>query len=456
MTEEAPLVTLVDKLLEKGLVSKQGLLEQVENVWVNRKDPTDELAKTYAKLCSIKDEPDSTERVNMARERPYNRRNTDYEQMREDRRRANIDYRHPGPQRFWRNRQGREMEIEAPSGPVWGPTYPTAIAARGPVTAPQVQNFDQGHFLYCNNLPTVTRELEQWIATMDIVLGQTYNAWDNNAKLNYIIMCLKDRALKTWTAIRNSDRYNSIVEDFNASNGKGLVIAKLIRNELLGSPNLAEDEVKRKQEVLNKLNELSCHNLASIHIYNEQYMDLMVEYGDLRNEILLNGYFSKLPREWARTLSDSYVAPASGDNLGKRQAFVAEKLKEDCRTRNRLKESSQHYWEICQALDPDMRLGYADRSNSYTRRPYRRRMSVRQPREDRKKTNFPPPPKIEEVVCYGCKQIGHYASKCPNRKPERVKVINEENLGPYRYLREPDDLIIFSDDDGYPEEWEQF
>ncbi|KAL5984435.1 hypothetical protein ACLOJK_018540 [Asimina triloba] len=206
---------------------------------------------------------------------------------------------------------------------------------------------DKGVILSCNDWNTSASEINTWESSVDIAIGMHFNDWDAEKKLGYMESTLVDNAKIAWTTFKNTTRYATFKAKFLEANGRGSFFGDFLKLEICGitNQNFAESERRKKAWIM--LQTLQICDIGRFEEYIAAYQRLYYLSGTLENEELLSLFFTKLLEPWGEAMTRDYDEISPLDTLGRRIAYVREKLSDQCIDWRMKEEARGHYANRC-------------------------------------------------------------------------------------------------------------
>ncbi|KAL5978979.1 hypothetical protein ACLOJK_018874 [Asimina triloba] len=315
---------------------------------------------------------------------------------------------------------------------------------------------------------------------MDIAIGMHFNDWDAERKLGYMESTLVGNAKKTWAAFKNIMRYVTFKTKFLEANSRGSSFGdRPAAGTAAGGATVAGRQALERHPPRH-----GPHNPeATIHATQNSTEisaapPLKIGGGDIGLYTIHPAILHQTPRTWGEAMTKGYDEISPLDTLGRRIAYVIEKLTNQC-IDWRLKESARgDMGRICAQVEiPRLTFGCDKpirrpvRRKPIRQKPIRRKRKVilkfqrykRKPGRKPKKTRFvrkkrvakgeikPQEKSTAGVKCFGCQQLGHYTNKCLSKTTAKaVKFIEEEfNMVIFSDYESDDNISLYEIDFDY-------
>ncbi len=302
--------------------------------------------------------------------------------------------------------------------------------------------------------------IEDWSKKISLLL-QTNNISDVALVETFIEYKMKGNVLNWW--LKNADAYKS--EVYNTSltqtNPVGsymVLIEKLLINEFVGIDEITAREIsdfKTQQDAKYILDNIQLCNICHFENFFCEYEKFYYRLSVGEQVHYLNTFFNKFPPLWAEELEKKWTQkpPHITQGIAGKARLVRELIQEKCRSIAFQKESKIAFQQkpCCDSrlIDIPGKWGctkYTYRKSKSKQKKYKRKSYMkfrrvipryRKPKNNskrptfrRKRSNKPNndknasfcPKGKKSCKCWVCKEEGHYANECPNRKQQAQKL----------------------------------
>lgn len=293
-----------------------------------------------------------------------------------------------------------------------------------------------GIYLDLDCISNTEEAIDKWETAFRIAVS--VNKMDIETVVSFLERTLLNSSLRYWQNL-NPDIKKVIFETDNILANIITRAVEAFRIEFCGEGNILKDPatVKKYSTALLRLQLCDiCEIDRYICVFQDYYYHIYNQVLDTSSYLPL--FFAKIPDPWGQKLINTYD-PGFNDTLGKRISHVRDKLSEWCGDAILAKRTKGLKKRISLCCDkPKMPLMIGCDSSYYygkIKRKYKRKSQNKKRYFKKRKTNyykkkgysrtskptFKRKPKPKECRCYYCKEVGHYANKCPKKFGKNIK-----------------------------------
>lgn len=287
-----------------------------------------------------------------------------------------------------------------------------------------------GIYLDLDCISNTQEAIDKWETALRISIA--VNKMDIEISKLFLEKTLVNSALRFWQNMSFENK-NIIFGTDNDISNMVTRATEAFRLEFCGEGNILKDPatVQKYTTALYRLQLCDmCEIDRYICVFQDYYYHIYNQVQDINNFLPL--FFAKIPDPWGQKLIETYN-PGTADTLGKRISHLRDKLSEWCGNAILAKVTKGLRKRISLCCDkPKMPLMIGCDSSYYygkIKRKYKKKKHYKKRYFKKRKTRYykkngykkidkptyKRKPKPKECRCYFCKEIGHYANRCPKK-----------------------------------------